>query len=193
MNLLEHIRHKRTRKRKKQLFEREVFTKISALVRWYGLDENFLKKLDNAEDYPPREKMDFVRVRTKKPFDFPLFSLSSRDEYDLTRALLRKVNNPYLSFAHSPEEILLSGILYRMNAELRPEELRRYHFETLLLYEHAKKYLKDLANQAAEIGKTIDTGCETENIENKKSQCGSLTEHIKMLHNFITKVESTAS
>jgi len=193
MNLLEHIRHKRTRKRKKQLFEREVFTKISALVRWYGLDENFLKKLDNAEDYPPREKMDFVRVRTKKPFDFPLFSLSSRDEYDLTRALLRKVNNPYLSFAHSPEEILLSGILYRMNAELRPEELRRYHFETLLLYEHAKKYLKDLANQAAEIGKTIDTGCETENIENKKSQCGSLTEHIKMLHNFIAKVESTAS
>jgi hypothetical protein len=193
MNLLEHIRHKRTRKRKKQLFEREVFTKISALVRWYGLDENFLKKLDNAEDYPPREKMDFVRVRTKKPFDFPLFSLSSRDEYDLTRALLRKVNNPYLSFAHSPEEILLSGILYRMNAELRPEELRRYHFETLLLYEHAKKYLKDIANQAAEIGKTIDTGCETENIENKKSQCGSLTEHIKMLHNFITKVESTAS
>ncbi len=193
MNLLEHIRHKRTRKRKKQLFEREVFTKISALVRWYGLDENFLKKLDNAEDYPPREKMDFVRVRTKKPFDFPLFSLSSRDEYDLTRALLRKVNNPYLSFAHSPEEILLSGILYRMNAELRPEELRRYHFETLLLCEHAKKYLKDLANQAAEIGKTIDTGFETENIENKKSQCGSLTEHIKMLHNFITKVESTAS
>lgn len=193
MNLLEHIRHKRTRKRKKQLFEREVFTKISALVRWYGLDENFLKKLDNAKDYPPREKMDFVRVRTKKPFDFPLFSLSSRDEYDLTQALLRKVNNPYLSFAHSPEEILLSGILYRMNAELRPEELRRYHFETLLLYEHAKKYLKDIANQAAEIGKTIDTGCETENIENKKSQCGSLTEHIKMLHNFITKVESTAS
>ena len=193
MNLLEHIRHKRTRKRKKQLFEREVFTKISTLVRWYELDENFLKKLDNAEDYPPGEKMDFVRVRTKKPFEFPLFSLSSWDEYDLTRALLRKVNNPYLSFAHSPEEILLSGILYHMNAELRPEELRRYHFETLLLYEHAKKYLKDLANQAAEIGKTIDTGCETENIENKKSQCGTLTEHIKMLHNFITKVESTAS
>jgi hypothetical protein len=193
MNLLEHIRHKRTRKRKKQLFEREIFTKISALVRWYGLDENFLKKLDNAEDYPPREKMDFVRVKTKKPFDFPLFSLSSRDEYDLTRALLRKVNNPYLSFAHSPEEILLSGILYRMNAELRPEELRRYHFETHRFYEHAKKYLKDITNQAAEIGKTIDTGCETENIENKKSQCGSLTEHIKMLHNFITKVESTAS
>jgi hypothetical protein len=193
MNLLEHIKHKRTRKRKKQLFEREVFTKISTLVRWYGLDENFLKKLDNAEDYPPSEKMDFVRVRTKKPFEFPLFSLCSWDEYDLTQALLRKVNNPYLSFAHSPEEILLSGILYHMNAELRPEELRRYHFETLLLYEHAKKYLKDIANQAAEIGKTIDTGCETENIENKKSQCGSLTEHIKMLHNFITKVESTAS
>jgi hypothetical protein len=193
MNLLEHIRHKRTRKRKKQLFEREVFTKISKLVRWYGLDQNFLNKLDTVENYPPGEKMDLCRVRTKKPFDFPLFSLSSRDEYGLTRAILRKVNNPYVSFAHSPEEILLSGILYRMNSELQLEELRRYDFETLLLYEHAKKYLKDLTNQVAKIGKTVDTGCETENIENKKSQCATLTEHIKMLHNFITKIETTAS
>jgi hypothetical protein len=193
MDLLEHIRHKRTRKRKKQIFEREVFTQISAMVRWYGLDESFLKKLDNVEDYPSVEKMDSIRIKTKKPFDFPLFSLSSRDEYDLTRAILRKMNNSYVSFAHSPEEILLSGILYGMNAELRPEELRRYDFETLLMVEHAKKVLKDLGNQAAKISKTIDTDCETKNIENKKSPCGTLTEHIKMLHNFITKIESTAS
>lgn len=193
MDLLEHIRHKRTRKRKKQIFEREVFTQISAMVRWYGLDESFLIKLDNVEDYPSVEKMDFIRIKTKKPFDFPLFSLSSRDEYDLTRAILRKMNNSYVSFAHSPEEILLSGILYRMNAELRPEELRRYDFETLLMVEHAKKVLKDSGNQAAKISKTIDTDCETKNIENKKSPCGTLTEHIKMLHNFITKIESTAS
>ena len=193
MDLLEHIRHKRTRKRKKQIFEREVFTQISAMVRWYGLDESFLKKLDNVEDYPSVEKMDFIRIKTKKPFDFPLFSLSSRDEYDLTRAILRKMNNSYVSFAHSPEEILLSGILYRMNAELRPEELRRYDFETLLMVEHAKKVLKDSGNQAAKISKTIATDCETKNIENKKSPCGTLTEHIKMFHNFITKIESTAS
>ncbi|MGD8449601.1 MAG: hypothetical protein PVF36_10245 [Desulfobacterales bacterium] len=137
--------------------------------------------------------MDFIRVRTKKPVDFPLFSLSPQDEYDLTRAILRKVNNSYVSFAHSPEEILLSGILYRMNAELRPEQLRRYDFETLLMVEHAKKVLKDSANQAARIGKTIDTGCEKENIEDEKLPCGTLTEHIKMLQNFITKIESTAS
>jgi len=193
MTLLEHIRNKRTRKRKKQLFEREIFTKISTLVRWYALNENFMKKLDNVEDYTPAEKMDFVRVKTKKPFDFPLFSLCSRDEYDLTRAILRKVNTPYLSFAHSPEEILLSGILYRMNTELQPEKLMRYDFETLLLYEHAKTYLKDSANQAAEVDKPIDTGCETEIIENKKSKCITSTEHIKMLHNFISKVESTPS
>jgi hypothetical protein len=193
MDLLEHIRHKRTRKRKKQIFEREVFTQISAMVRWYGLNESFLKKLDNVEDFPSLEKMDFIRVRTKKPVDFPLFSLSPQDEYDLTRAILRKVNNSYVSFAHSPEEILLSGILYRMNAELRPEQLRRYDFETLLMVEHAKKVLKDSANQAARIGKTIDIGCEKGNIEDEKLPCGTLTEHIKMLQNFITKIESTAS
>jgi primosomal protein N'' len=193
MNLLKQIRNKRTRKRKKQRFDREIFTQISTLVRWHALDENFLNKLDNVEDYPPAEKMDFVQVKTKKPFDFPLFSLCSRDEYDLTRAILRKVNTPYLSFAHSPEEILLSGILYRMNAELQPEKLIRYDFETLVLYEHAKMYLKDSANQAAEVDTTPDIGCETEIIENKKSKCITSTEHIKLLHNFIAKVESAAS
>jgi len=193
MDLLDHIKHKRTQKIKKQPFEREVFTKISTLVRHYGLDENFLKHLDTPEDYPPGEKMDFLRVKPKKPFEFPLFSLCSRDEYDLTQALLRKVNNPYLSFAHSPEEILMSGMLYHMNAKLRPEALRRYDFETLLAYEHAKKYLKELANQAAQIGKTTDTGRETETIKNKKSQFGTLTEHVKLLHTFVKKVESTSS
>jgi hypothetical protein len=191
MNLLAHIRNKRTRKRKKRSFEREIFTQINALVRWYGLDENFLKKIDTAKDDASIEKMDFVRVKTKKPFEFPLFSLSTRDEYDMTQAILRKVNNPYVSFAHSPEEILVSGILYHMNAELRPEELRRYDFETLLVYEHAKKALKELDNPAAQIGNTIDTDGETENIENKKSSCSTVTEPIKMLHNFIEKVEST--
>jgi hypothetical protein len=193
MNLLEHIRHKRTRKRKKQPFERKLFTQISALVRWYGLDENFPKKLDHVEAYPSVRDMDFIRVKTKKPVDFPLFSLCSRDEYDLTRAILRKVTNPYVWFAHSPEEILLSGILYGMNAELRPETLRRYDFKTLLLYEHAKKYLEDSANPEGKIGKTIDTSYETEYIEDEKSPCGAFTEHIKMLHNFIAKIENTVS
>lgn len=191
MNLLKHIRNKRTRKRRKRPFERDIFTQISTLVRWHALDENFLKKLDNVGDYPPGGKMDFVRVKTKKLFDFPLFSLCSRDEYDLTRAILRKVNTPYVLFAHSPEEILLSGMLYHMNDELQPEQLMRYDFETLVLYEHAKMYLKDPANQAAKIGKTIDTGCETENIEDEKSPSDTLTRHLKMLHNFIAKVEST--
>jgi hypothetical protein len=111
----------------------------------------------------------------------------------MTQAILRKVNNPYVSFAHSPEEILVSGILYHMNAELRPEALRRYDFETLLVYEHAKMALKELDNPAAQIGTTIDTDSKTENIENKKSPCSTLTEHIRMLKNFIAKVESTAS
>jgi hypothetical protein len=80
-----------------------------------------------------------------------------------------------------------------MNANLRPEALRRYDFETLIAYEHAKKYLKELANQAAQIRKTTDAGRKTETIENKKSQLGTLTEHVKLIHTFIAKVESAAS
>jgi hypothetical protein len=193
MNLFDHIRHKHTEKREKHPFERELFTQISALVRWYGLDESFLKKLDHFEDDMSVKKMDFIKITTKKPVDFPLFSFSSRDEYDLTRTILRKVNNPYIWFAHCPEEILLSGILYRMNAELPAEALRCYDFETLLRVEYAKMALKNSENRSNKVGEILDTGYEREKIEDEKSPSGTFSEHIKMLHNFISKIENVAS
>ncbi|MEJ2657864.1 MAG: hypothetical protein P8012_11830 [Desulfobacterales bacterium] len=69
----------------------------------------------------------------------PLFSLVSEEEYCLTLSIINKVDNPYLVHAHSPEEILLCKPLYRINPELGPDKLLRYHFETLYLHELAKR------------------------------------------------------
>ncbi len=119
-------------------FRRDVFNQISSLVRQYGLKENFLDLLDKVRDYPSSEKLKLVRVRLKTPMEGSLFSLATKDEYALTMSIVAKINNSYLKFAHSPEEILLCKPLYCLNPSIAPEKLRRYHFETLFLHERAK-------------------------------------------------------
>ncbi len=138
MNLLTHFKRQRKQQRKKQLIKRDVFNQISDLVRWYGLKENFLDILDKVEDYLSKEDLQYTRVRLKAPMESPLFSLATKDEYALIMSIIDKVNNSYLKFAHSPEEILVCGPLYRLNPTLGPEKLMRYHFETLFLHERAK-------------------------------------------------------
>ena len=138
MDLIEGIKQKRDKQRQKQLFRRGVYNQISGLVRWYGLKENFLDVLDKVEDYLSNIEMNYNRVRVKAPVESPLFSLVNKDEYDLTMSIIKKIDNPYLKFAHSPDEILLCGPLYRLNSSLNPEKLKRYHFETLFLHERTK-------------------------------------------------------
>ncbi len=82
--------------------------------------------------------MKFNRVKLKTPMESSLFSLATKDEYALTMSIIGKVDNAYLKFANSPEEILLCRSLYRLNPLLTNQKLMRYHFETLLLHERAK-------------------------------------------------------
>ncbi len=137
MTLQEYIRNERVRQRKKQPIKRDVFNQISDLVRWYGLKENFLDVLDKVEDYLSKEDLQYIRVRLKTPMEKSLFSLATESEYSLTLSIISKVDNSYLQFAESPEEILLCGPLYGLNPTIGPEKLVRYHFETLLLHERA--------------------------------------------------------
>jgi len=137
VNLLTHIKRERKQQRKKQPIGRDVFNQIGGLVRWYGLKENFLDVLDKVEDYLSKEDLQFTRVRLKTPMERSLFSLVTENEYSLTMSIISKVDNSYLQFAESPEEILLCRPLFRLNPTIGPEKLMRYHFETLLLHERA--------------------------------------------------------
>ena len=137
MNLLTHIKRERKQQRKKQPIRRDVFNQIGGLVRRYGLKENFLDVLDKVEDYLSKEDLQYTRVRLKTPMERSLFSLVTENEYSLTMSIISKVDNSYLQFAESPEEILLCRPLFRLNPTIGPEKLMRYHFETLLLHERA--------------------------------------------------------
>ena len=138
MNLLTNIKRKREQQRKKQSFKRDVFNQVSGIVRTYGLNMNFLTVLEKIEEYLPKMNLNSNRVRVKAPMESPLFSLVTQDEYALTLSIIRKIDNSYLMYAHSPEEILLCDPLYRLNPSLNPEKLARYHFETLFLHERVK-------------------------------------------------------
>lgn len=138
MDLVKHIRSERAQKRIKQPFSRTLFDRISGLVKEYALGESFLRSLDHFTDHTFRENLKFNRVRAKEPFEPPLFSLLTEEEYHVTMAIINKVNNPYLHFVNSPDEILLSEPLFRCNPSLEPDKLARYHFETLLLDELAE-------------------------------------------------------
>lgn len=138
MNLKTHIKKKRQQQSKKQPLKRDVFNQISNIVRTYGLTKQFLRDLEHPEESVLKEKAHDDRVRVKAPMEPTLFSLVTQEEYTLTLSIIRKTDNSYLAFVHSPEEILLCDPLYRLNPDLQPEKLARYHFETLFLHEQTK-------------------------------------------------------
>jgi hypothetical protein len=139
MDLLKHIKNNRAKQNQKKPIKHDVFNQISSIVRQYGLKENFLDIFDTVENHFTVKRLGVFRIRVKKPGITSIFSLVEKEEYDLTRSIIHKADNPYLVYAHSPEEILWCKSLYRLNPALSAEKLRRYHFETLFLHECAKR------------------------------------------------------
>ena len=139
VDLLRHLKSERAQKKTKEPFRRALFDRINSLVMKYALGETFLERLGNFTDDLLRESVEFDRLKAKAHFEPPLFSLSTREEYRVTMAVIEKANNPYLHFVNSPDEILMCVPLFSRNPFLGPDQLARYHFETLLLYELAKE------------------------------------------------------
>ena len=191
MDLLEKIKIERAQSKKKRPFKRTLFHKINGVVRKYSLQESFLSKLEVPEDYVAEAKVAFAQLRKKKPIEFPLFSLSAEKEYRLTAVIMNKVDNPYLEFAQSPEEIVISKPLFDLNPSLGADQLERYHFETLLLCERAKKEMKDLVAQANSSRRKKGAGSARESLEDEGSLPDSLEKRIELLQSFVEKVEDS--
>jgi len=143
VDLLRHLKSERAQKKTKEPFRRALFDRINGLVMKYALGETFLKRLGNFTDDPLRESVEFDRLKAKAHFEPPLFSLSTQEEYRVTMAIMNQVDNRYLHFVNSPDEILMCGPLFSRNPFLGPDQLARYHFETLLLHELANKGPRD--------------------------------------------------
>jgi hypothetical protein len=151
MDLLQNIKSDRIRQRKKQSYRKDVFNTVSCIIKAYGLDDNFLKLLDKTANHSFRNSMQFAVVKAKKETEFSPFCLVSKERYRLTTAIVGKSGNPYLQFARSPEEILLSAALYQANPSLSPRDLLRYDFETLLLCQRAREELVELEKRVKQL------------------------------------------
>jgi hypothetical protein len=191
MDLLQNIKSDRVRQRRKQPYRREVFNTVSCMVKGYGLGENFLKLLDQIGDYLSRQGIDWNAVKPKRVFEFPPFSLVSEEEYRLVMTIAGKLDNPYLPFAHSPEEMLLSAPLYEANPALSSEDLLRYDFATLLLCQRAKEALANLKKQSGSIKGMVSPDTGMKEYRGERSPMSVLQDRIKQLETFIARVETT--
>ncbi|MFZ5450984.1 MAG: hypothetical protein ACOZF2_03785 [Thermodesulfobacteriota bacterium] len=126
------LKRERGQKKDKQPFQPSLFVRIHALVQKYGLGDDFLSKIDEFTNNFPSAKLASKGAMVKENLQLPLFALASLEKYRLAMAIIDKVNNPYLHFAHSPEEILWCIPLFQRHPHLEPGKLGAHHFQTLL-------------------------------------------------------------
>jgi len=143
VDFLTEIRRDRLRKRKREPLQPTLFARISAVVREYGLTEDFVDRLAAGESHLLLD-VDRIIPGERQPLVIPLYALVTEDEYRVTRGILEKVSNPYLAYVQSPEDILFSGPLFARNSTLPSDRLLRWAFETLLLCELAKEEVQRL-------------------------------------------------
>jgi len=141
MELLRHIRSQRAERRSKQAFQPSLFDRINALVKVHALDETFLRRLDSSASPPTGDDLQWEGPPRKEPSEVPPFSLATEAQYRLTTAVIARVDNPYLNFVASPEEILVCERLFRLNPSLSPDALARFDFRALLLAEIAREHI----------------------------------------------------
>jgi hypothetical protein len=176
--LLQDLRKARARQKAKLPFKPDLFQKILALVRKYGLKEDFLAQIDKLSDHRGLEKPQYDRIKVKKRLDAPLFALATPEEYGLTQAIIQKVNNPYLLFANSPEEILVCNVLFQGDPAIEPQKLASLHFHTLLLYRQAEVEAQVLTRRLR--GETSEPADASQKF---------LQERLKQLHQFLAGVQ----
>jgi hypothetical protein len=133
MDLKEFRQQVQARRRERQPFRRSRFTRVGGVVRRYGLDESFCRLLAGMDQRRAELLARAHASQAKPPYEPPLFFLATPEEYAVIQEILQLQDHPYLAFAHSPEEMLLSGILYTHVPDLDPELLATRHFASLVL------------------------------------------------------------
>jgi hypothetical protein len=190
MTFIQHIKNERFHQRRKKPLQRDLFNQICTLVRRFCLDESILNTRHHVDIHLTGKNLESARIRAKELFDLPLFSLTTTEEYHLIKAIIDKFNNPYLQYAYSPEEILLSCKLFRLNPSISLKKLMAFHFATLLQYEHAKRFVIELTEQIADRRPIIDGSCQQERMAPIPSATKALNQQITIMQNFIEQVEN---
>ena len=68
-----------------------------------------------------KEDLELVKisVQHKEETKFPLFFLTNKKDYELSKKVLEKIKNPYLNFTNTLEEITYCNQLFKINPSLK--------------------------------------------------------------------------
>ena len=79
MDLLREIRTGRAEKGRKAPFRSALYTRVSGLVRRYGLGDSFLRDLETPPALPRENELSAIRLKRKDPDEPSLFGLSTEE------------------------------------------------------------------------------------------------------------------
>jgi hypothetical protein len=189
MDIRQDIKLDRARQKKKRPCQRTAFHTVGCIVKGYRLGEDFLKRLDAPEDGHLGQNTELTEAETKTAFEAPPFCLVSQEQYGLVMAIVAKLDNPYLAFARSPEEMLRSASLYAANPSLEPRDLLHFDFETLLRRERARAELVDLVTRYRTAGGEISDGRRDVDGPGEPPRRHDLEDRIERLRAFLARAE----
>lgn len=133
MDLKESLRRDRIQGKDKEPWPRSLFVHVGGLVRRHRLGGGFGQ---NIRQMTATETEAWARAFLTEPkplYEPPLFFLATPEEYRVIQEILVQAHNPYLAWAFSPEEILLSGPLFAKHPGLESEVLASRHFAALFV------------------------------------------------------------
>ena len=131
MDLKARLRQDRAWGRVKEPFSPSFFSHLGGLVRRYRLGEDFARLAGSLTPLQVEVVARKSHNDAKPAYRAPLFFLASPEEYRVIEKILAGLDNPYIVFAHCPEEILLSRTLWEKRPGLAPEELLSRHLAAL--------------------------------------------------------------
>ena len=132
MDLKDSFRRDRLRGREKEPLTPSLFSHVGGLVRRFQLGETFCWLIGQMTEASAEKLARTHHSAPKAPYEPPLFFLATAEEYQVIQIILSGLDNPYLAWACSPEEILLSQTLGKRRPGLDPETLASRHFAALL-------------------------------------------------------------
>ena len=131
MDIKEALRRQRARGQEKTPLPPSLFSHVGGLVRRHVLGDPFSRLLDPLTGQGAASLARRYQAEVKASYQAPLFFLANPEEYRLIQRIIAGLDNPYLAYAHSPEEILLSRPLWQRHPGLAPELLASRHFAAL--------------------------------------------------------------
>src|SRR3974390_669323 len=123
MDLKDSLRQDRARGKKKEPLHPSLFSHIGGLVRRHSLGEAFCRLIGPMTAKGVETLARAYRAEAKPLYEAPLFFLATPEKYQLIHQILTALNNPYLAWARSPEEILLALPLWQRRPGLDQEAL----------------------------------------------------------------------